>query len=493
MRPDKQSHQILNSNARLSLINVFVPAEVDLDDTEAGTTARFRPYRYTDLSLQLSPVNDGVIHQFPIILRGDGTPWDLGNLYLIRKFTEMAKLAPPSVATFKKIAQHLMMYLRWIEHLKNEGNEIHELHFPEAEERRVTWAYYRYLRRLLRQPEQPISLRVVKMRMQAVVNFYRGLDQWELVESGDIENVPFQESLSGIPVVNAVGLQLIKTVKTTNFTFRVPHRETIGTIRDGGTLRPLDDEEQKILLDHLEQQKNRVFQLMCIISLFTGARIQTVCTLRLKDIQQLSNQQPRHGEVLLKVGAGTGIDTKNQKNYRLHLPAMLVQALHDYTHSAEAKKRRQKSFYGENELNYVFLTSNGSPYYTSTAEIADRQNSEFSQRVSAKDRVKFTIQEGNSVRNYLARLIDDIRKHDPDFTPFRFHDLRATFGMNFVRDADAAGIRDVRNQLKARMGHSSFETTQRYLNFNENNNIVRLASDFHHSRLNRFIGGLINK
>ena len=152
MRPDKRSHQNLNSNARLSQIQVFVPSEVDFEITRTGsTTARFARYSYTDLSLQLSPVNDGVIHQFPIILRGDGTPWDIGNLYLIRKFTEMAKLSPPSVDTFRKIAQHLMMYLRWIEHLQNDGNEIHELLFPQEEERRVTWAYYRYLRRLLRQ------------------------------------------------------------------------------------------------------------------------------------------------------------------------------------------------------------------------------------------------------------------------------------------------------------------------------------------------------
>lgn len=488
MRPDKKSHQALNSNSRLSLIHVFVPAEVDFEKTSTGTqTAKFRPYRYTDLSLQLSPVNDGVIHQFPIILRGDGTPWDLGNLYLIRKFTEMAKLSPPSVETFRKIAQHLMMYLRWIEHLQNDGNEIHELHFPRAEERRVTWAYYRYLRRLLRQPEQPISLRVAKMRMQAVVNFYRGLDQWELVESSDIENVPFQESLSGIPVVNAVGLQFIKTVKNTNFTFRVPHRVTIGTIRDGGALRPLDDAEQKIVLDHLERQKNRAFQLICLTSLFTGARIQTVCTLRLKDIQELSNQQPRHGEVLLKVGAGTGVDTKNQKNYRLHVPALLVEVLKSYMNSHEAQQRRQRSFYQESDLNYVFLTSSGSPYYTSNAEIFDRQNSEFSHRISARDRVKFTIQKGNSVRNSLAKLIKDICRYNIYFSPFRFHDLRATYGMNFVRDADSAGINDVRNELKARMGHTNFETTQRYLQFDENNKIFRDSSAFHYNRLNRLI------
>jgi len=67
------------------------------------------------------------------------------------KFTEMAKLAPPVITTLTSTAKHLLMYLRWIEHARSEGTDIHELYFPEEEERRVTWAYYRYLRRLVRQ------------------------------------------------------------------------------------------------------------------------------------------------------------------------------------------------------------------------------------------------------------------------------------------------------------------------------------------------------
>ncbi|MDF1694113.1 MAG: site-specific integrase [Zhongshania sp.] len=403
----------------------------------------------------------------------------------MNKFTEMAKLEPPSVETVKSIAKHLMMYLRWIEHLQSEGKAIHEIHFPELEESRVTWTYYRYLKRLLRQTNQPISLGVAKARMQAVVNFYKGLLAWNLILKSTLENEPYNSTLAGIPVINSAGIQCIKTIEITNFTFRVPKRSHIGEIKDGGRLRPLTEEEQTLILNQLKQSGNQAFILMCLVALFTGARIQTVCTIRVKDIYYLHSNTSAEGEVLLLVGKGTGVDSKNQKRYRIHFPVALVRMLRDYIESEEHLERRALSFYRESNENYVFLTSNGSPYYTSTSEISDRQRGMFSQRISAKDRVSFPIQKGNAVRNYIIRLVRDIQVIHPDFILFRFHDLRATFGMNFIRDADALGIKDVRAELKARMGHSNFDTTQGYLDFDKSNAAAKAAIAFHHERINR--------
>ncbi len=61
--------------------------------------------------------------------------------------------------------------------------------------------------------------------------------------------------------------------------------------------------------------------------------------------------------------------------------------------------------------------------------------------------------------------------------------------MNFVRDADAQGVRDVRELLRVRMGHQSFEVTQRYLIYDENNARVETVSAFHHDRLYRLNEG----
>ncbi|WP_191966534.1 site-specific integrase [Cellvibrio sp. KY-YJ-3] len=484
MRADKRSKQALNSAARLSFIDVFTPSQVTFDHQ----SATFSRFKYNSLSLQLSPIDDGVIRNFPILIRGDGSPWDLGNLYLMGKFTEMAKVSPPIIDTLRSIAKHLVMYLRWIEHLRNDGQNIHELYFPVEEERRVTWAYFRYLKRLLRQTcDQPISLSVAKARMQAVIGFYRGILAWRLVGESAIEHSAFNSILVGIPIVNSVGIQIMKTVETTNFKIPKPQRDQVGLIRDGGALRPLTEHEQNLFLETLRKSSNRAFQLICFVALFTGARLQTVCTLRMKDVSKLLDQKPNNGEVLLRVGMGMGVDTKNQKRYRLHVPVALVQMLSNYIESEEHRERRALSFYGDSEENYVFLASNGSPYYTSTSEIVDRQEGKFSRRISARDRVSFTIQHGNALRNYLRRLIRDIRLEHSDFTAFGYHDLRATYGMNFVRDAESSGAKDIRDELKARMGHSSFNTTQMYLNYDEHNQIVSAATAFHHNRINSVV------
>lgn len=486
MRIDKRSRQDLRSDARLEFIDAFYPAQVELSEGIDGVVARFSPLRYRDFNILLSPVVDGVIRKFPIIIRSDGTPWDLGNLYLMHRFTEMAKVEVPSVETIKDIARQLMMYLRWIEHEQAEGRSIHELYFPDDEDQRVTWRYYRYLRRLLRSTDvRSISVSLAKKRMQAVVRFYKGIIAGGLVRDSAIQNRPYNGTVMGIPIVSSVGLQFIKLVEVSNFRFRLPKRERqLGYIQDGGQLRPLTEAEQILVLNQLEQYGNRAFQLICLVSLYTGARIQTVCTLRVKDIYRLLKAVPVGGEVLLLVGEGTGVDTKKQHNYRLHWPVELVKLLRDYIESQEHVERRLESFYGDSDQNYVFLEANGSPFYTSLAEIIDRQEGQYSSRISAKDRVKFSIQKGNAVRNCLTRLIRNIQLENPSFEEFKFQCFRATFGMNFVRGADAAGIKDVRRELKVRMGHKDFNTTQRYLNFDSDNEAVRVAVSYHHERIN---------
>jgi integrase len=488
MRFNQRSKQQLNSSAHLSHIDVFYPSQCELTEHNAKTTARFTPFRYADTALQLSLVEDGVIRKFPIIIRGDGTPWDLGNLYLMYKLTELAKIEPPSVETIQAIAKHLMMYLRWIEHVCAQDQVMHELYFPEREEFRVTYSYQRYLRRLLRENPQPISLGVAKGRMQAVIGFYRGILHGGLVRESAIANAPYEARAIGIPVVNSIGLQYIKQVQTSNLTIKAPRRETVlGSIKDGGNLRPLTEEEQSIVIAELERYGNRAFQLMCFVALFTGARIQTVCTLRVKHVKEMLKSKSVRGEFLLKVGPGTDIDTKNDVNYRLHFLCKLADMLDEYVTSEEYAERRAKSFYGESDKNYVFLARNGSAYFTSKQEIRERQEGLFSQRISPKDRVAFTIQKGYAVRNYIQRLIRDIRLKHADFNHFRFHDLRATFGMNFVRDADQEGIRDVREPLRSRMGHKNFQTTQLYLNYDETNEAVQSVTIYHHDRLNRLV------
>lgn len=492
MRRGNTSKENLTSQARVGKIKIHVPQQVVFKCRGGGLTAHFQPLKYLDMSYHVSEVSEGVVRDFPIITKSNGEPWDLGNLYLMWKFSEDAKYDQPRMSTFASIANHLMAFLRWIEHSQSEGKDVHELYFPEQAQRRVTYQYHRYLKRCLRQRPQPISIGVAKARMSAVVGFYRGLVKGGLVAETAIENPPYESRVVGIPLVNSIGLAHIKSVESTDLSFKQPMRnEPDDVIIDGGALRPLSLQDQEVAYKYLCEHAGRDFQLIFLFALMTGARKQTIGTLRIKQIRDLLPKcKDAEGEVFLPVGSGTGIDAKQQSHgvgYRLAIPNSLVLRLIDYIDSNVSRERRAISFYGDTDENYVFLTKRGTPFYTSQREIKDRQNSVYSQRLSAKERVDFPISEGQSITNRLNRVIEKIQIDHPSFRKFRFHDLRASYGTNYVEDAVAANTprNKIMNQLKARMGHAHVTTTLAYLDFEARSEEISKAKAGAFNRMSR--------
>ena len=491
----KPSKEVLESKARLSKIKNFVPQDVSYDKTDSEKpSAHFLRYAAQSLSTQFAPIKDGTVRGFPIIFRDNGEPWDLGNLYLMYKFNQMAKAGGVNVKTLTNKAKHLAMFLRWIEHNRSLGHDLHELHFPERPQERVTYRYHRYLKRLLRARPQPIGAGVAKIRMATVVDFYRRLVEGEMIAPTEIENPAYESKIAGIPITNRIGLQYIKQVETTDLAFHLPRRETEqGCINDGEKLRPLTDFEQDVILAALDDSGNRAFELMIWVALATGARKQTVCTLRTGAIRELyKNRAEGDKELLLRVGNQTDVDVKYKANgaqYRLHIPVELAKHLLAYADGDEAKHRREKSFYGDTDNNYLFLTRDGTPYYTSEREIWDRQDPKFSHRISMKERLEFTVSEGQSLNALIGRLIKKIRLRYPKFSRFSVHDLRATFGMNFVRDGMKNGLisKDLLPMLKIRMNHASVETTFHYLNFDSENERMDQVVAAHFDRLKRYM------
>ena len=496
----QKSKEALSSAARVELIETFIPQKVGYDSLDQKSpTATFKRYRYSDYDGSLIETEDGFIKKFPMILGDNGEPWDLGNLYLHWKLADLALSDPPNIATLRNIAANLCMFLRWIENEQKAGKSIHELYFPEIAAERVTYRYRRYLTKAIRL--QTISPGVAKARMSIVVGFYKGLIKGGLVEDAAIQNKPYESKIMGIPVVSSSGLERIKFVETTDLSIIAPRNlhDPDLIAEEGGKLRPLGDDEQEVIIKALRTNKNRELELMIFTSLFTGARIQTVCTLRIKHIHDLLKTNEKaikcnsNTELKLKVGVGTSIDVKGQsrygKAYRLFMPAKLAQMLLDYASSERARSRRKKSFYGDTEENYLFLSRNGTPFYTSRKELIDRQNKDTSKRVSYKNRVDFPVSEGQSVREMLKRLHKHIlREHDPTFKQFRFHDLRATYGLNYVKDMLDAGVKpsQILQDLMTRMGHANIQTTMGYLKYAERNDEIKTVTTAHYKRLTRY-------
>ncbi|NNH78469.1 site-specific integrase [Acinetobacter sp. ANC 5380] len=392
---------------------------------------------------------------FPVIIQNDGSPSEIFNLYLLKKLQQTVQY---DFKTFASIANQLVDFQRFLEDEKLDGLKFYKL--------KQLNAIFKYRTRLIEQANAGlISARSASGRINAVVNFYRFLVTEDLVDHQRY-GMPFQDVYKYIAVDNEFGARRKMAIKSHDLAIYVPAKaHNSETIVDGGELSPLTVEEQAVVLKAL-QKSSREYHLMFYLALFTGARLQTICTLRIRHLQD--QEVDSHGFIRLPVGAGTGVDTKFQKPMTLLIPNWLVQDLKIYINSEQARQRRQKSSYGDSDENYVFLTKLGTSFYTSKAE-----QQELTEKIKASESfgLKLKLYEGEAVRSYLkVVLLPEIRLIDPQFQSFKFHDLRASFGMNLL-ESQLQHLPEGHNHMtaveyvQARMGHSNISTTLQYLSY----------------------------
>ena len=393
--------------------------------------------------------------EFPIIIQGDGSPSVIFNLYLLKKLQQTAQY---NCKTFASIANQLVDFQRFLEDEQLDGLKFHKV--------RQLNAIFKYRTRLIEQANSGlISASSARSRINAVVNCYRFLITENLVDH-QLYGMPFQDIYKYIIVDNEFGARRQLAIKSHDLAIHVPAKAPNSeAIIDGGELSPRTVEEQTTILKAL-QKSSREYQLIFYLALFTGARLQTICTLCIKCL--LNRQPDSNGFIRLPVGAGTGIDTKFQKPMTLLIPNWLAQDLKIYINSEQARQRRQKSNYGDSDENYVFLTKLGTPFYTSKAE-----QQELTEKIKASGSfgTKLKLYEGEAVRSYLkVVLLPEIRLIDPQFQSFKFHDLRASFGVNLLESQlqhlpEGHSAMTAVEYVQARMGHTNISTTLQYLNY----------------------------
>ncbi len=191
------------------------------------------------------------------------------------------------------------------------------------------------------------------------------------------------------------------------------------------------------------------------------------------------------GEVFkLRIGPGTSIDSKYDKQMVLHVPRPLYDALHDYALSARATRRRDLAPGSDHPNQYLFTTQQGSPYYQAKEETV-AFNPDLKVRHSKN---------GGTIRKFFSEsLIPYIReRHDSNFH-MRPHDLRATFGMNqtdlqmALVQQGVINLSQARANVMALMGHGSSATTDLYLDFRKQMQIVYAALDGYGEQLQAWI------
>ena len=441
-----------NSKARRVLIHRFRLLTIDFIKSEKIVDSSELPdYVFLEDS-------DGYFPNFPVIIQGNGKPWAVGNLYLT---TKLQRESSYESRTFRGIADHLLDFLRFLE-----SESLDYLHFPKNDRLKVT---FRYRQRLVDLRDNgDISPTTARARINAVVNFYRSIVDWNIIDRNQIINAPFDDITKHIRITSEVGTESAHKIRSHSLAINSSKKQKQSDyISDGGDLRPLTVSEQESVLKAL-LESSREYQLMFYFALFTGARIQTVGTLRIK---HLTGKLDSNGYLRLPIGAGTLIDTKRGTQMTLLVPGWLVKDLLIYSRSGEAEKRRERSFYGDIEDNYIFLSKNGIPYYTSKKEIYDQRDWEVSKLSHLKDRMKeVSIQDGSALRQYIREiLLHRIRIKNPKFQDFTFHDLRASFGMNLLESQlqhlGAQAITAAIEYVQQRLGHRDKTTTMQYLNY----------------------------
>jgi len=393
---------------------------------------------------------------FPVVVSSNGAPWPEANLYILRKLESLVK---PSMSTLQLVAADLTDYKSFVD---NEG--IEPFVFPKRKLLRPTYRYRNSS--IIKAQAGEVSLNTIKRRVASVISFYNWV-QKESIEQ--LENPPWTEKTVYMPINSTYGSSLIRKVRSTDLSIKSvenknPYSERI---LDGSELKPLTPDEQLILFKTLNDLCNPEMTLVHLIAFYTGARIQTVLTLRISIFHKTVSHTTK--EVRVKVGPGTGVDTKNDKLMTLFIPTQLFEKIQTYVSCSRACKRRTLAI--ADHSDYLFLTNRGAPYYDAKSQLS----------VFDEHNTKKRPNNGQGVRQFISKsLIPQIRKiHGFENFTFKFHDLRATYGLNLtdnqlelVRKGNS-NLFKAREFVRARMGHASASTTDLYLQYRDNVSLIR--------------------
>lgn len=395
------------------------------------------------------------IYNFPILLHKDLTPWEEANLYLYSKALDNAKIDQRTDA-LRREASLLLEYKMFCE-----DNELDIYDFTAK--RPVGRPSYQYFSRLIRgEGKTGIEGQSINKRTKVVFDFYSFIVK-ELKFNIDLERVETTKNKtlylkSNIGHQYSIDVQMrSQTVPTTKNSKPVP----TGFVRDGGEdLRPLSEKELSKLITALEKPNFAVDErLVHYIALCTGARKQTIYTIRMRHLKNFSESNLlSDGTYLLNAGPSTGIDTKFDKPQDLYIPKQLAEDMVVYANCELAKSRRNKfkDKYG-NIINdddmYLFLSPHGNCHYMA-------KNDPRYLQVRSRP-------QGNNTDNMKKKLLQLTGEGFPkDFT---FHWLRATFGLQYYKwllPLVAKGYLKLGDEIglvQRRMHHSDRSITEHYL------------------------------
>ena len=361
------------------------------------------------------------IRRLPQIFWDAGEGWAEANHWALEKMTDGAH---PDTA--KGLMKHLHAYACFLE-----ATNLDWRHFPTRLAERAT---VRFRGDLIQQIERgSLSSSTARSRINAVVQFYRHAAAYDFVTPA---TPMWRERLVVIRYFDAVGFKRSMTRISTDLA--IANRRIPGVRLEDGLL-PLSDVHMTELLEFTAGGETAELHLMLSVGFLTGARLGTITTLRIENLEQARPDPYMAGFYLIRVGPGTGVATKLNVQGDLLVPSTLLSALKLYGYSSQRLKRESKASNADRSL--VFLTTRGKRYSN----------------------------------NSVARLMTNLRRRavraDLRFMErFKFHQTRATYGtwlMKLALSVTTAGA--AIEFVKGAMLHKHEATTFTYVKFLETN------------------------
>jgi hypothetical protein len=248
----------------------------------------------------LSPI-DRNLYNFPFLFGIDGFPWIEANSYLL-------SLAVRKHATERPTDDIRIKASRLLEYkLFCERENLDWLDFTGMRpSNRPTYKYFKYL-----YESSNRKAAVINQFTAVVYDFYTYVSKhWHPIDMDKVDTIKqfkrYIQSSSGSFAISGVKRSL---------TLRTPPSSPlkIGYVNDEGeNLKPLKNAELDELLEEISTEKwSQLERLIIKTALLTGARKQTVLTIRIKHLDRFTESfLLENGTYRLDAGPGTCIDTK---------------------------------------------------------------------------------------------------------------------------------------------------------------------------------------
>lgn len=399
--------------------------------------------------------SDRDVFYFPFLFHADGNPWHEANDYLLNIMSNKS-LLNRRTDEIRRRASKLLDYLLFCEE-----NKLDWLDFSGARPaRRPT---YRYFHRLI--DEGALSNQVVNQYTSAVYNFYKYVaEHWHDLDMRRVDTVKQVRFM----VSGSKGYKIIDVEKRSQSRRTAPVSSVpLGFVREEGEdLRPLSNCELDAFIAAIRKEKewSVVERLILMFALMTGARKQTVLTIRLKHLECFTEDrlQPE-GAYKLHAGPGTGIDTKYDKSQVLYVPKQLAEELITLAKSPMMKSRREK-FRAQLEADHPGLSVAEDDMYLF---ISDQGNCYYMAKSDPRYSMVKSPQTGQVTETIKRKLVKKASSQFP--SDFSYHWLRATFAyqlyqrlQSLVKKGAMKPGEDI-DFIQKRMHHESRGTTENYL------------------------------